>query len=56
MDKMSMDQIYQNVIHAYDNIAQKYTDAYAENDDMDSKYLQEFLKRINGKKILDMGC
>lgn len=56
MDQISMDKIYETVINAYDAIAQAYTETYAENDDMDSKYLEEFISRLCGLKVLDMGC
>mgnify|MGYP005818770715 FL=1 len=56
MAQISMDKIYETVINAYDAIAQTYTEAYEENDDMDSKYLEEFVSRLCGLKVLDMGC
>lgn len=56
MDKLSSVEINEMVISAYDHIADSYTDAYAENDNMDAKYLYEFVFRSRGKTILDMGC
>lgn len=60
MDKINreydMEHIYKNVISAYNTIAKAYDGAYAENDDIDRKYLDEFIKKIEGGAILDMGC
>lgn len=54
--RFSQKQINNIVIKAYDSIASSYTNAYAENDDLDSKYLDEFISITLGNRILDMGC
>ena len=56
MDKLSSEKINKLVLSAYDSIAYSYTKAYAENDEYDVKYLEEFISRLEGKVILDMGC
>jgi ubiquinone/menaquinone biosynthesis C-methylase UbiE len=56
MINLSLAEISKMVISAYDNIADTYTGAYAETDDYDAKYLEEFVLRLGGNTILDMGC
>lgn len=56
MAKLSSVEIDKMVLSAYNRIAHSYTSAYAENDDMDARYLDEFVSMIEGKTILDMGC
>jgi ubiquinone/menaquinone biosynthesis C-methylase UbiE len=56
MVKMSSVEINEMVLSAYDSIADSYTGAYADNDDYDAKYLDEFISRLGGNTILDMGC
>jgi len=56
MINLSSAEIKAMVVSAYDSIANSYTDAYAENDDYDAKYLEEFISRLDGHTILDMGC
>lgn len=53
---MELKEINKMVISAYDTIADSYTGAYADNDEQDSKYLDEFIAKLSGKKLLDMGC
>jgi SAM-dependent methyltransferase len=55
MAELSLIEINEMVLSAYDRIADSYTGAYAENDDMDAKYLDEFISRIDVGKVLDMG-
>ena len=54
--QLELNEIKRLVISAYDHIAGFYTDAYADNDDQDAKYLDEFIIRLSGNKVLDMGC
>lgn len=56
MGKLSVSEIENLVISAYDQIAGSYSDAYAENDEQDSKYLDKFIESLSGNRILDMGC
>lgn len=53
---MSGREINEMVIHAYDSIAEKYMKAYAENDEVDYRYLEGLIAAVNGKCLLDMGC
>lgn len=52
----TMEQIGKSVLLAYDRIAEKYVNAYSENDLVDCKYLDDFIALLGGNKILDMGC
>lgn len=56
MSDLSVVELKKLVISAYDRIADNYTNAYAENDEQDSKYLDLFVDNLSGGKVLDMGC
>lgn len=56
MSILSMQQINEMVILAYNKIADSYADAYSGNDVVDFKYFNFFLNHLSGNKILDMGC
>ena len=56
MPKMSVSEIRELVISTYDRIANVYSDTYLDNDNMDSKFLDYFIDRLAGGKVLDMGC
>lgn len=52
----TMEQISKSVLLAYDKIADKYVEAYSENDLTDYKYLDDFIALLGEGKVLDMGC
>jgi len=53
---MSISELSNLVVSVYDRIASGYTEAYSENDEQDFKYFDEFIAKLSGKKLIDMGC
>lgn len=53
---LSMNEVNELVISAYNSIADSYAEAYAEYDETDFKYFDYFINHLPGRKILDMGC
>lgn len=56
MSILTMQQINEMVISAYNRISDLYANAYSENDEADFKYFEYFINNLVGKKILDVGC
>lgn len=53
---MTINEINEMVISAYNHIADNYLATYSANDELDVKYLAEYAHRLVGKRVLDMGC
>lgn len=53
---MTIDEINEIVISAYNRIASDYLATYSASDELDVKYLAEYAHRLAGKRVLDMGC
>lgn len=50
-----MEDITGLTINTYNEIAEQYTQDFFNNEE-DKKFVNEFVKYLNGNKILDMGC
>lgn len=53
---MTTKEIAKQVVTAYDSIAKQYQEAYGEADEFDLKYVDRFVRLINGHRVLDLGC
>lgn len=55
MGNLTTQEKTKSVIDDYDAIAREYAEDFY-NDTSDDRYIDKFLKLLNGKKILDAGC
>lgn len=53
---LNMSQVHELVNNAYNHIADKYAEAYSENDETDFHYFNYFVENMQGRTVLDMGC
>lgn len=53
---MTEKEITNQIKAAYNGIAELYQDAYAEADEYDLKYVEQFSNRLSGRRVIDLGC
>lgn len=53
---MTEKEIIDQIKAAYNGIAKLYQDAYAEADEYDLKYVEQFSNRLPGRRVIDLGC
>ena len=53
---MTAKEIIEQIKVAYNEIATQYQEAYAEADEYDLKYVEEFSKFLHGRRVIDLGC
>ena len=53
---MTEKEITNQIKAAYNGIAELYQDAYAEADEYDLKYIEQFSDRLSGRRVIDLGC
>lgn len=55
IENYSTEEKTKTVINDYNNIAKQYADEFY-YDTSDDKYIDKFLQKLNGKRVLDVGC
>lgn len=55
IENYSTEEKTKTVINDYNNIAKQYADEFY-YDTSDDKYIDKFLRKLNGKRVLDVGC
>lgn len=53
---MTEKEITEQIKAAYNEIATQYQEAYAEADEYDLKYVEDFSKFLPGRRVIDLGC
>lgn len=53
---MNEKEIIEQIKAAYNEIATQYQEAYAEADEYDLKYVEEFSELLPGRRVIDLGC